>query len=222
MEDLFDFTQAKKPFMKDNGSGVALVSILGIIAIGSILLGIFLYLLERGGEISILEKKYRSEKEAALGAVEFLATEFLPESIRVCASQTQNIFRTVTSKYNFPQSVGLSMLSSEICYRKKLLEATDSWGDICSGSSDPKTSPDMKFTLRSSEEVPYEVYVKIVDTTPGNTNLAHLPLEGAGVAESQTGIITPRHFPYLYRIEVMAERQLNPKERVSVEVLYGF
>lgn len=222
MENLFHSGETEKLTMRNERKGVALVSILGIIAIGSILLGILLYLLERGEEISIIEKKYRSEKEAALGAVEFLATELLPESIRVCAQGTQGVFERVRSKYSFPESVSLSFVSGEVCYRKKLLEKTESWGDNCSKSSDAKISPDIKFTLRSEAEVPYEVYVKIVDTTPGNTNLAHLSLEGAGVAESQAGIITPRHFPYLYRIEIQAERQQNPKERVNLEVLYAF
>lgn len=201
--------------------GVALVSILGMILIGSILLGLFLYFLYRGTDISILEKKYRTEKEAALGAVEFLSKELLPESIQIAAS-SDDVLNRIVSKYNFPESVGFNFLTSDECYRDKLLKTTNQWGGACSRSSDPKTSPDLKFTLRSEGDVPFAVYVKIIDTTPGNTNTQALPLEGAGVAESQAGLITPQHFPYLYRVEVQAERERNPQERVNLEFLYAF
>lgn len=201
--------------------GVALVTILGLIVIGSVLLSLVLYLLHRGTDISILEKKYRSEKEAAIGAVEFLTAEFLPESIRVSATST-TLFDKILNKYNLPQSAAISFLTTENCYRDKLLKSTDEWAEACSRSSDVKTAPDLKITLKSEDKVPFVVYVKIVDTVPGNTNTQASPLEGAGVAESQSGLIIPQHFPYLYRIEFQAEREINPKERVNLEVLYAF
>lgn len=206
---------------KKQERAIALVSILGLIVIGSVLLGLFLYMLHRGTDISILEKKYRSEKEAALGATEFLSNEVLPDSIEL-ASYSPSIASRILAKYSFPEGVSMSFLTTDDCLRDKLLKETGEWSSACDRSSDPKTSPDLKFTLRSEDPVPFAVYVKIVDTIPGNTNTRQVTLEGTGVTESQTGLITPQHFPYLYRIEIQAERELNPKERVNLEVLYSF
>jgi hypothetical protein len=201
--------------------GVALVSILGMVAIGSILLGLFLYFLYRGTDVSILEKKYRTEKDAALGAIEFMCKELLPDSIQTAASSSA-IINNLLTRYTFSDSVRLAFLISDECYRDKLLKETSTWGGSCDRTSDPKSSPDMKFTLKSQEAPNFVVYVKIVDTTLGNTNTQAIPLEGAGVAESQTGVLTPQHFPYLYRVEVQAEREIHPQERVSMELLYAF
>ncbi|MCX7857621.1 MAG: hypothetical protein N2513_06540 [Deltaproteobacteria bacterium] len=204
-----------------NKRGIALVSILGMIVIGSILLGLFLYFLYRATDISILEKKYRTEKDAALGAVEFLSKELLPTSIQIAASSTQ-VLDKILSRYTFTENAKMNFLTTDECYANKLLKATNQWGGACSNSSDPKTFPDLKFTLKGESSVPFVVYVKIVDTVQGNTNTQATSLEGAGVAESLSGLINPQHFPYIYRIEVQAEREVNPQERVSLEVLYAY
>jgi len=66
------------------------------------------------------------------------------------------------------------------------------------------------------------VYIRITDTIQGNSNTGGVMLEGTGVAESSSGIITPQHFPYTYSIDVQGERQLSPSERVQLEVLYAY
>ncbi|MCS7281564.1 MAG: hypothetical protein NZ583_08115 [Desulfobacterota bacterium] len=222
MEDLLGgCTTEESTMMVDRVEGVALISILALIVIGSILVGVVLYLLERGTEISILEKKYRVEKEAALGAIEFLCTEILPDSIQV-ASQSGDVIAKIANKYRSSEMTRFTFITSNECIRDKLLKNTNQWANLCSSSSDPKVSPDIKFTLKSEGDIPFGVYVKIVETVAGNTSTQPVSLEGGGVTDTQAGIISPQHFPYLYRIEVQAEREINPKERVNLEVLFAY
>jgi hypothetical protein len=46
-------------------------------------------------------------------------------------------------------------------------------------------------------------------------------LEGSGVAESSS-LLTPQHFPYIYRMEVQGERQDNSTAKANIEVLYAY
>jgi hypothetical protein len=72
----------------------------------------------------------------------------------------------------------------------------------------------------------FTVTYKIVDTVEGNTAsggiVASGDLSGSGVVASSGGVYSPPHFPYLYRVEVMARRTLNPLERARTSMLYGF
>ena len=93
-----------------------------------------------------------------------------------------------------------------------------------SKSLDPKAKPDMTFILRASEQTPnFKVYTKLVDTTPGNSDLSGFELldSGAGVVGSSSGV-SPKHIPALYRVEVQGERETNPQEKAQLSVLYAY
>jgi len=119
------------------------------------------------------------------------------------------------------------------CFQDKLLfptfinnYGTFNWANCVAGlnnSLDPATATDMTFTLLGVAPQPnFNVFAKIVDTVEGNSDRSGLELEGLGVVESGSGMIVPPHTPYLYRIELQAERAGAPDERANLSVLYAY
>lgn len=190
--------------------GIALVTALLLTLIGLAIILAAIYLVTKGTTISGLFKRYETAREASFGATDFITKEFIPNKIGGTSLAT-------LGNYGGLVAYGID----DACFDKKLKLPTTSWG--CGSSSlDPKTSWDMTLTLQAAGGVPFRVYTKIVDTVPGNTSTSGIDLEGLGVVEAGSGIITPQHFPYMYRIEIQGERQNNPDERANLSVLYAY
>jgi len=212
--------------MKSKGKkiskGVAMVLVLMIILISSLLVAAILYFLGRGTEVSVLEKNYKTAKEASYGAIEFFLKDLIPTSISYATATPGSSITSALSALNLSTNTSIIKMATDACFSSKLLSATSSWDSTCVFDSNIKNSSDIKFTLKATTGAPYDVYVKIVDTVAGNTNTGGVALEGTGVAELASGVITPQHFPYMYSIEVQGERQQNPQERAQLEVLYAY
>lgn len=202
--------------------GVAMVLVLMIILISSLLVGAILYFLGRGTEVSVLEKNYKTAKEASYGTVDFFLKDFIPTSISIATSTPGSSISSALSAFNLSTNTAVTGVATNACFSSKLLSATSSWHTTCVSDTNIKNSADLKLTLKSTLGAPYDVYVKITDTVAGNTNTGGVALEGTGVTESASGVITPQHFPYMYSIEVQGEKQQNPTERAQLEVLYAY
>lgn len=202
--------------------GVAMVLVLMIILISSLLVVAVLYFLGRQTEVSILEKNYKTAKEASYGAIEFFLKDMIPTSISVATAIPGSSLTSTLGNLNLSTSTAITKVANDVCFSSKLLSATSSWDATCVSDTNIKNSADVKFTLKATSGAPYDVYVKIVDTVAGNTNTGGVMLEGTGVAESASGVITPQHFPYMYSIEAQGEKQQNPQERAQLEVLYAY
>jgi hypothetical protein len=83
------------------------------------------------------------------------------------------------------------------------------------------TSYDLQFDLSASLDPPYTVYSKIVDTVEGNSG-GDTGLMKSGVVNSNPGEVTVMSIPYLYTIELDAQRSGNPSERAKLSVLYQY
>ncbi|MCM0083693.1 hypothetical protein L4X63_19070 [Geomonas sp. Red32] len=95
-------------------------------------------------------------------------------------------------------------------------------GAVTATSLKPKDLPDFKFTVPGASGAPaFTVFSKIVDTVPGNSDMSGTSLMGSGVAETQSNI-APQHIPYVFRIEVQAERSNNPSETADLSFLYAY
>lgn len=191
--------------------GMALVTVLAIILVCSVLLTIAFYFIFRGTEISGIEKRYRTAKEASLGAIEIFTKEIIPYGM--AGEDLTSILQ------RFPQEKVKAGIDDS-CFFSKLKENTENWGG-CSNSMDIRGSYDMIFILKGEETEEYDVFVKIVDTVSGNTGKVEEALQGAGVAESTTGTVPVPHFPYLYKIEVQGEKK-GSAERAAFSILYAF
>lgn len=225
METTHPCFKAKKSMKKlvfKNPIGMAMVLVLMIILISSLLVGAVLFFLGRGTEVSIFEKNYKTAKEASYGVIDFFLKDLIPTSISVATSSPGNSIGSTLNALNLTANEAITRVATNACFSSKLLSATASWDATCVSDTNIKNSADLRFTLKAESGAPYDVYVKIIDTVSGNTNTGGVMLEGAGVAESSSGVITPQHFPYMYSIEVQGERQQNPTERAQLEVLYAY
>ena len=202
--------------------GVALVMVLVIISISTVMIVALLYFIQKGTEISGLDKKYQTAKEASLGAVELLTKEILPLAIVAAGVAPSSSLTTALGNYNTITSATITAVATNACFSDKLLKSTTNWASGCSSTSDPKTSPDITFTLSGASALPFSVSTKIVDTISGNTDTSGITLEGMGAGEGTGSVISAQHFPYMYTIEVQGERQNNPSERTNIEVLYAY
>ena len=201
--------------------GAALITVIALIVVTSAMVAAVYYFLHRGIEVSGLEKRYQTAREASLGGLDVFSKEILPAAIsNVPLSTVIASFNTITWA---TVQAGTGM--SDACFSDKLLQSTTNW-TACgptAATMDPKSSPDVTFTLSGvAPSRPFNVFTKIIDTARGNSNTSGILLEGQGTAETQTGMITAQHFPYMYRMEVQSERQNDASQKANFTVLYAY
>jgi hypothetical protein len=194
-----------------NERGIALVTALMLTLVSLTIVMGLLYLITRGVQLSGAQKRYRTALEASYGGAELVTKEIIPL-----------VFQNFSSNLK-TQVAGLSTLetSSIDCLRAKLRQPTALWPSACSQTHNSKTGPDVSFELKGTGNQPFKVYTKIVDTIVGNSDIGGLQLEGSGVAEG-SALITPQHFPYVYRMEVQGERTSAATEQANLSVLYAY
>lgn len=204
----------------NENKGIALVTSLMITLISLVIVTALLYMITRGTQMSAQQKKYKTSLEASYGGTEILTKDVFPLILRNYSSATLNSDLTATFNSGIG-NINLQVITTQNCLQSKLTKPTASWPSGCSNLPEPKKSPDMTFTLSASTGNPFIVYSKIVDTTSGNSDLSGLQLEGSGVSEGSS-VLTPQHFPYVYRLEVQGERQANATAQANIEVLYAY
>lgn len=203
--------------------GVALVSALIVVSVAAGIFGAVMYYAMTGTELSGLQRKYQSSKEASLGAIDILTKDILP---RVMSGS--DLSGAVTGMAN-PSDI-LSAIQADAgkdaCFRAKLTGVTSTWpGGTCDSGSDATINPDIVFNLKSTSTStrPFVVNMKIVDTVTGNSDKTGTILETAsGVVDDASSIIKIQHFPFLYTIMTDARPQNSTTERANIEVLYAY
>lgn len=209
--------------------GAALVVVLAIVVMSTALLAVVMHFMQRGTETSALEQKYETAKDASLGAIEVFAKEIVPMAISRAVSAPSSSLTSALGNFNTIASATITAGATNACFSDKLLKSTSAanWAGCAdydqARSANPKDSPDITFTLSSSNGQPFRVFSKIIDTVSGNSNTSEVSLEGGSAAEtSGSGGVAVQHFPYMYSMEVQGERQNNPTERARFEVLYAY
>ncbi|NTW43752.1 MAG: hypothetical protein HGB14_04805 [Anaerolineaceae bacterium] len=197
--------------------GAALITVVALIVVTSAIVATVYYFIRKGVEVSGLQKKYQTAREASLGGLDVFTKEILPMAISgTNLSDVVTSFSTITSAQVFGES-------SNACFRFKLRlpGVTDPGG--CNTTMNAKDNPDVRFVVSGIAPArPFVVYTKIIDSVAGNSSTSGITLEGQGTAESQSGIITAQHFPYMYRMEVQSERQNDATEKANFTVLYAY
>jgi hypothetical protein len=206
-----------------NTKGMALVMALITVTVSAGLLAVVMYFAMSGSEISGLQRKYQSSKEASLGAVDILTKEFIQ---RVIAGQNIGGQRAIDILGSFTWGTNSALVNTtNQCFYRKLTVSTATWiADGCGTANDtnPANSPDVTFNLLSADNRSYQIRTKIIDTVTGNSNMSGVILEGLGVTESGSGLITVKHNPYLYTIATQGQLPNSTTERANLEVLYAY
>ncbi|MGE5190095.1 MAG: hypothetical protein ACM3NF_08575 [Gemmatimonadota bacterium] len=180
-------------------SGIALVVVMLLAAVALAISGGLMYMLARSGYLSGMQKQYKTALEAGVGG-------------------TDVAFQVIASGGTLSASaIGLTYDPANVA--TKLQNRTADWGGLDSTmtiNALDNATYDMTVDLGN-----YRVYSKIVDTVPGNS-AANLGLQNKGVASGGGGEIVVMSTPYLYTIEVLAQRRSNPSERAKLSVLYEY
>ncbi|MFA5616580.1 MAG: hypothetical protein WDK95_06955 [Syntrophorhabdaceae bacterium] len=203
--------------------GVALVSALIVVSVAAGIFAAVMYFALTGTEISGLQRKYHSSKEASLGAIDVLTKDLLP---RVLGGTT--LSAAVASLFK-PAAVLPAITADaakDTCFTDKLTKSTSAWpGGTCDSGTDPTVNPDIVFNLKgkADQTKPYVVNMKIIDTVSGNSDKTGVVLDlGSGVVDDASALIRIQHFPFLYTIVTDARQQGSTTERANIEVLYAY
>ena len=202
--------------LQKNNQGFALVMSLMLTLISLTIIMALFYVVTQGIQTSSQNKKYHTALDASYGGSEIMIKDVMPILMQNYSSASFQA--TVQGAF---AGVTLQVLSNPNCLQSKLKKATANWPVGCSNTSNPKSAPDIQITLQSSSGNPFIVSSKIVDTVSGNSDTSGLQLEGSGTAESSS-LLTPQHFPYMYRMDIQGERQNNSTAQANLEVLYAY
>jgi hypothetical protein len=212
--------------------GMALVMVLVIVTVTAGMLAVIMYYSMTGSEVSGIQRRYQSAKEASLGAMDVVTKEIITRVLQqnVVGGATQDLSGVLNSFSTIFGQVPAAAGATDPCFLAKLRTATGAWPAACKDSDaskqmNPSFQPDMTFNLLSASSGsarPFVVQVKIVDTSAGNTDMSGLDLEGSAVAGQGGGTIAVKHFPYLYTIESDGRLQNSTSERANLEFLYAY
>jgi hypothetical protein len=197
-----------------NERGIAMVMALVLSLLALTIISALVFFVTQGTSISGFQKRYQTAQEAAKGGIEIFTKEIITETFK---GNLTSLISTYAST--------ISLGSPSSCLLTKLTNPTTSWPSSCSNTLIDLKPPFSDITFRLSGVTPqpdFDVFIKIVDTIEGNTDISGLDLEGMGVVESGSGMITPAQAPYMYRVELQAERTSSTNERANFSVLYGY
>lgn len=200
-------------------NGIALVTSLMLTLISLTIVMALMYMMTYSTKASGQLKRYKTALEAGYGGTEIVVKDIFPMIMKNYSSSS--LVTDLTSSSVGFGDIGLQVNTSQKCLQDKITKSTSIWSGSCDASPFASKNPDMSFTLQASTGNPFTVYSKIVDTTVGNSDVSGLQLEGSGVAEGST-VLTPQHFPYIYRIEIQGGRQGSNNGVSNLEVLYAY
>ena len=212
-----------------NEKGIALVLVLILAVISLAMVSSLLFMLSQSTIFSGSQKFYRTSEEAGFGGVE-LTTQYLASRGVLDIAALPGLAFTSGCNCNDPYIYddNIDLMTGAASNRcDKLCNPTASWpAALRPVSLDPTIAPDMLYTLPGLQPVSYSVFAKVVDTVQGNSDVGGLvmsgELGGAGVVASNSGLVSPPHNPYLYRLEVQAQATTNPREFSRMSVLYVY
>jgi hypothetical protein len=248
LEGLSDSCEAEEPVSKQlkgtlqamnafrNEKGIALITALMLTTITLVIALTLLYMITQGVQMTGAGKRYQNVREASYGGVEVLTKDVIPLIFNGYSSVTS--LNTQLAKLNTDGQLVTSIARNGYsCLGQKLMLPSAQWNANCRDNNyNPTVAPDLAFNLSSANAgQPYRVYAKIVDTQQrvfylpdgsktiiaGNTEASGLMLEGGAVTEANQ-VISPKHFPYIYRIEVQGQKATNAIEQANVSVLYAY
>lgn len=199
-----------------NNKGIALVTSLMLTMISLVIVTALLLMVTQGMKTSGQLKRYKTALDASYGGTEIITKDILPAILQNYGSSA--LVSTVESAFGL---ISLHVETTEDCLQRKLTSGSSEWLSSCSNSTDPKKTPDLSFKLQGTSGNTFIVYSKIIDTVQGNSDTSGLQLEGSGVAESSS-LLKPKHFPYIYRMEIQGEPENNASAQANIEVLYAY
>ncbi len=211
-----------------NEEGIALIMVLILSAIALIVMAGLLYVIMSGTQVSGIQKRYKSVREAAIGGLDVnlgfvdLRGDTSLDNDFITSLQTTGITTAILTGGSCAGTNALGTAFTGLA--AKFNTPATSWsGCDKSITINPKDAStyDMSFDLPGPNPASptYRVYSKVVDTVEGNSGQDTGLVKGGVVANRE---IAPGGQPYLYQIELYAENPSNPSERAKYSILYQY
>lgn len=222
-----------------NEKGIALITSLMFTVLSLVMTMALLSMVTASIRTSSAIKRFRTTTEAVYGGLDIMAKDLITANFGYRDYLTTHPTATYDNymKVNYMASLNAPNIST--CLQAKLTTPKSEWPASCKTdvSSNAKTAFDVSFNLNAASGSPYTVYSKIVDTMDrkfvvyrnhssitltkaGNSDASTFGLEAGSTTEA-AGVTVP-HYPYMYRIEIQAERQQNPLEKAKITVQYAY
>lgn len=223
-----------------NENGVALVTSLMFTVLSLVITMALLYMVTASIRTSGAIKRYRTTTDAAYGGTDIIVKDLIAATFAFHDYSIAHPGSTFTSYMQGNYMGNLDAPHVSDCLRAKLTTPKSQWPSGCSDVSlnAKYPNPDVSFNLKATSGPQYAIYSKIVDTMErkflvmrnhssmtvtiaGNSDTtSQLGLEGAATTEGSS--VTIPHYPYVYRIEIQAERRQNPAENSKISVQYAY
>ncbi|MEI6214380.1 MAG: hypothetical protein WCP10_09770 [Desulfuromonadales bacterium] len=232
-----------------NENGIALITALMFTVLSLVITMTLLYMVDAGTRTSGAVKRYRTVTEAAYGGADIVVKDLMTAGFAFHNYSIMNPGTSFNSYMTGSTNGYMRNLNSPTvssCLRAKLTQPKSQWAAACSNVTlNAKESPDVTFNLNAASGTPLAVYSKIVDTmerkftvleaysstggwakrsktvrVAGNSDTSTSALESGSTTDG-SGVTVP-HYPYMYRIEIQAERQQNATEKSKLSVQYAY
>ncbi len=224
-----------------NEEGIALITSLMFTVLTLVMTMALLYMVTASIRTSGAIKRYRTTTEAAYGGTDIMVKDLITASFGFHDYSGAHPGSTFTSYMKDNYMVNLNSPDVSACLRTKLTSPRSKWPASCLDARKIELSKDVTFNLNAESGQPFVVYSKITDTMErkftvlesysgvkksktitmaGNSDTSAFNLEGGSTTEG-SGVAVP-HYPYMYRIEIQAERQQNTDEKSKISVQYAY
>ncbi len=221
---------SRKPSSKLlNEKGLALVMVLVLSAIVLVIMAGLIYMLTTGTQLSGMQKRYETALEAGIGGADitYQLIGFRGEASGTATllndlSALTPVITTPSSCVTLSTDPACTVIGNYSGLATKLNLPTSCWAGCDSSLTiNTATTSTYDITVNLGVNPTYSYYGKIVDTVLGNSG-GEEGLIKSGVIASNTGEVPLVSKPYLYTIEVDAERQSSPSERAKLSILYQY
>ncbi|SPQ00577.1 conserved hypothetical protein [Candidatus Sulfobium mesophilum] len=198
-------------------SGIALVLVLVLAAMGLAIMAALFYMLTASTQISGIQKRYRTAVEAGKGGAQV--------AYKVISMRGDPGVAGINFAFTAPfLASGNDCNGNNVtCLNAKLNQPTSCWPAACNSALtiDTTAPSTYDFSMDLGTTQTYRAYAKIVDTVQGNSG-GDLGLIKSGVVSANSGEVPAMSIPYLYTMEIDAENIANPQERAKYSILYQY
>jgi hypothetical protein len=233
--------EMKRVYDNERGFALVMALILSVIVLATV--SALLYLIIQGTSMSGYQKRYATSLESAKGGADFVTKAIIPLTFgQVSVAALTTIEGTLKTQYNVSSPLPLNLQfpsTTPTCLYAKLttttwVGTTDNWQAAgCTADMESTTLikpggavvSDVSFVLPGpvgTTEQNFIVYAKIVDTITGNSSTSGVNLIGGGVVSGNSGMVPVQQSPFMFRIDIQAQRQNNPDEQSTLSVLYAY
>jgi hypothetical protein len=225
-----------------NEKGIALITSLMFTVLSLVMTMALLSMITAGMKSSGAMKRYKTTNEAAYGGMDIILKDLITANFGH-KDETASGYLASMNGY-LGNLVDNNSLTLSTCLQEKLKFPKSQWSASCKTdvSLNAKSAFDVSFNLNATPlpgqtAQPYTVYSKIVDTMDrkfvvfrnhssititqaGNSDTSTFALEGGSTTDG-AGVSVP-HYPYMYRIEIQAERAQNALEKSKISIQYAY